>query len=49
MVGIIIIIIIITIHYRVVSIVSDGFNQSSFVNAVFDAGKFSSSIFSWCI
>ena len=51
-----------SVIYRVVSIVSDGRNQSSFVffyvvfeslyrcvNAVFDAGKSSSSLFSWYI
>ena len=51
-----------SVIYRVVSIVSDGRYQSSFVffyvvfeslygyvNAVFDAGKSSSSLFSWYI
>ena len=51
-----------SVIYRVVSIVSDGRNQSSFVffyvvfeslygcvNAVFDAGKSFSSLFSWYI
>ena len=51
-----------SVIFRVVSIVSDGRNQSSFVffyvvfeslcgcvNAVFDAGKSSSSLFSWYI